>query len=559
MKRFLGILMALCLLVSIVPAMAEGTPEKVVLKVYKSSPEIYPGWEYGDDPISAKIEEMAGVDIQYTYATTSDNQELFTMLAGGDIEEYDLIACGYIPQLIEEEFVVALSDVAAEYNYQPYYDLMPSGMEGAHNIDGKLWYHASQYGDDKLLATVPAGLKAPANFTVNYNSLVLKVGVEEGSLKTLEDVKNAAIKAKEAGIEYPFFISLTGITDPTHGLGWSQTLNNCFGGPGAIYPLEDGTVVFNYKSEEYKKGLKWLNEMYKLDLFKADNFTMTSSINDETVKAITMSDNAAFIIGHSWTLEQHAADYSYFRRWKLIPNGEGVADEDIRAMCWNGSQIGGAGLWITEASEHKLEALKWITTHWIPEVQIMSLYGIEGIHYTISYENYPEVGEMVKNPQMLDDKARMTPTEYAKTYGDFNDSTSGYRGRYGQVAWDRPSMVIKDENGNEKCIGDYDCTLGPQYAKAFKTFNLTMNLTDADQNALLKTLREEWANNLPDIVLAKDDAAFEAAYQKLIDQMERAGVAEMEEIMTERYWKYADQLNEEYNKKWDDIARANMK
>lgn len=555
LRRILSILLVLALALSIAPAFAEGEAEKVVLKVYRSSPEIYPGWEYGDDPVSAMIEEMAGVDIQFTFATTSDNQELFTMLSDGSIDEYDIINCGFVPQLIDEEFVVALSDVAEEYNYQPYYDLLPTGLVGAHGINGKLYYSPSHYGDDELLATVAAGLKAPANFTVNYNSLVKKVGVEEGSLTTLEDVKNAALKAQEAGIEYPFFLSCTGITDPLHGLSWSQTLNNCYGGPGFVYPQEDGTVTFNYKSEEYKKGLKWLNEMYKLGLVKADNFTFTASVNDESVKQIALSDNAAFIIGHSWTLEQHVADYSYFRRWKLIPAGEGVAQEDIRAMCWNGSQIGSAALWITDASEHKLEALKWITTYWQPEVQVMCLYGIEGQHYTVSYENYPEIGEMVKNPDMLEDQANMTNVEFQKKWGYFNNCISDFRGRYGQVAWDRPSKVITDENGNEKVIGDYDCNLGALYAHPFKTGNLTLNLTDTDQTALLSNLKKVWSDNLPAIVMAKDDAAFEAAYEKLNSEMEKAGMGEMEQIITERYWNYADQLHEDYNKKWDEAAK----
>lgn len=552
MKRILGILLALCLVIGMVPALAEAAPEKVVLKVYRSSPEIYPGWEYGDDPVSGMIEDMAGVDIQYTYATTSDNQELFTMMASGKINDFDLINCGFIPQLIDEEFVVALNDIADEYNYEDFYKYLPNGLIGAHGIDGKLYYHASHYGDDQLLATVVAGLKAPENFTINYNTVVKKVGIEEGSIETLDDVRDAALKCKEAGIEYPLFLSRTG--NAIHALSWSQTLNTSFGGPGYVYPLEDGTVTFNYKAEEYKKGLKWLNEMYRLGLVKADNFTMTSSINDETVKAITTTDNNAFIIGHSWTLEQHAADYSYFRRWKVIPTGEGVSKDDIRAVCWNSSNIGSASLWITEASEHKLEALKWIVTYWIPEVQVACLRGIEGVHYTISYDNYPE-GERVEVPELIADQANMSGTDFAKKWGTFNNCTSDYRGRYGQVYWDRPSIVITDENGNEKCIGDYDCNLGAIYAKPFKTGALTVNITDSEQAALYKTLIEEWDNNLPDIVLAADDAAFEAAYQKLLDKMEQAGMAEMEKILTERYWMYTDQLHEEFNQKWDEAAK----
>ena len=552
-RRILSAVLAAMLVLSLVPAMAE-SGEKTVLKVYRSSPEIYPGWEYGDDPVSSCIEDLAGVDIQYTYATTSDNQELYTMLVSGKINEFDLIHVGsYIPRLVDEEYVVALNDVADEFGYQEFYDYLPNGLLGAHGINGKLYYYPSHYGDDQLLATVPAGLKAPENFTVNYPAMVEKVGIEEGSLHTLDDIKEAALKAKDAGIDYPLFLSCTGMSDPLHGLCWGQTLNTSMGGPGFVYPQEDGTVTFNYKSEEYKAGLKWLNEMYHLGLLKAENFTFTGSINDETVKQIALQNNVGFIIGHSWTLEQHLADYiPVYRAWKVMPTGEGVAPEDIRAVCWNGSQIGSGGLWIVAESEHKLEALKWITTYMKPEIQIMALYGIEGQHYTVDYTNYPEDGEMVKNPDMLADQANMTASDFQKKWGYFNNCISDYRGRYGQVAWDRPTLV--DENGKHTVLGDYDCTLGAIYAHAFKTGNLTLNLTDADQSALLATLKKVWSDSLPDIVLAADDAAFEAAYQALCDKMEQAGMGEMEEIITPRYWAYADQLHEDFNAKWEAAA-----
>ncbi len=551
MKRILATLLALVLLLSLCSFAA--AEDKVVLKVYRSVPQIYEGWEYGDDPVSSWIEDLAGVDIQYSYATTSDHQELYTMMVSGDIDNYDIIITNgtYIPRLVDEEFVVPLNDIADEYGYQEFYDLLPNGMMGAHGIDGKLYYYAKTYGDDTLLATVPAGLKAPENFTINYPCVVERLGVEEGTVHTLDDVAKVCAIAKENGVDYPLFLSCTGIADPLHGLSWSQTMNTSMGGPGFVYPQADGTVTFNYKAEEYKAGLKWLNEMYRLGYVKADNFTFTASINDETVKQIALQNNVAFIVGHSWTLEQHIADYiPVYRAWKVLPLGEGVQPEDVRAMCWNGSQIGSADMWITAASENKLAALKWITTYMRPDVQIACLYGFEGEgkHFTVDYSQDPN-GIMVKNPDMLADQANMTGAEFQKKWGYFNNEISDYRGRYGQVAWDRPTLV--DENGKHTLLGDYDCTLGAIYAHPFKTGNLTLNLTDSDQAALLATLKSVWANALPDIVLAADDAAFEAAYQALLDKMEQAGMGEMETILTERYWKYADQLHEVFNAKWE--------
>ena len=50
---------------------------------------------------------------------------------------------------------------------------------------------------------------------------------------------------------------------------------------------------------------------------------------------------------------------------------------------------------------------------------------------------------------------------------------------------------------------------------------------------------------------AGDLPAALAAYQALLDKMEQAGMGEMEKILTERYWKYADQLHEDFNAKWE--------
>ena len=52
-------------------------------------------------------------------------------------------------------------------------------------------------------------------------------------------------------------------------------------------------------------------------------------------------------------------------------------------------------------------------------------------------------------------------------------------------------------------------------------------------------------------VLAGSEAEFETSYETLLAQMEKAGMAEMEEILTERYWTYADELQEVRNAKWE--------
>lgn len=563
MKKALALVMALMIVLCMVPAMAEGT-EKTVLKVYWSGVETYPGWEYGDDPISAFFEEQAGVDVQYSYATTSDHQELYTMLAGGEIEDYDVVITNgkYIPQLIDEEYVAALDVIATENNYEDFWTYLPNGLMAAHGQNDHLYYFTTMYGDDVLLADSKAGLKAPANYTYNYDVFTTKLGWTDEdyeAIKTLADLEAAAKAAKDAGITYPMVIApntLTGLLN--NSIGWYMTVGASFGAPQYVYPQEDGTVTFNYKSAEMKAALKWLNDMYLKGYLSVDNFTWTGSANDQTVKQIVMAHDYAIIIGHTWGMSIHDLDGgTNTATYKGLPAAEGVAAEDVKVACLNSSNIGTPFAWIIDASENKLAALKWLTNYQKPEFQVYALHGFEGQHIYLD-----EYGAKQFTQERLDDKNNLTAVDYVKKWGDYNNHTSSFRGRYGQVYYDLPNYTgLRSLDGQlvmSNRAGDADCELGKTHAFPFKTGALTVNFTDPDQAALYSNLHKVLAEAMPTMIFAADEAAFEAAYETLCKNMEQTGMGEMEEILTERYWKYADQLNEEINAKWDAAARANM-
>ena len=90
--------------------------------------------------------------------------------------------------------------------------------------------------------------------------------------------------------------------------------------------------------------------------------------------------------------------------------------------------------------------------------------------------------------------------------------------------------------------------IGNLYGSPFKTGNLTLNFTDPDELLLRNNVLEAWSNNVDLCVLAED---FDAAYEKMISDMNTVGLGQLEAKMTERYWGYYEMLKESRNEKWD--------
>ena len=96
--------------------------EVVTLSMFFSSPEMYPGWKFGDDPITKAFIEEVGVSVDIKYASNSDNQELYTMLSSGQ-KLPDILKAKFDPMFIDEEFVLPLNKLADEH-YPEFYELL---------------------------------------------------------------------------------------------------------------------------------------------------------------------------------------------------------------------------------------------------------------------------------------------------------------------------------------------------------------------------------------------------------------------------------------------------
>lgn len=554
MKK-IALLLALIMALMVIPA-AFAEDDVVTLKVFSSSPKTVESWDWGKDPLTAYITEQTGIALDITSASTNDHTEFYTMLASGVIDEYDMLWLGkYEPTLVEDEYVLALNDLADEYCPE-WYDVISADEIGVHSINGKVYYTTSDFADAERMNTLMGGKKA---FSMFYNYQAFDaLGIDPATIQTLDDVEATAIRLRdELGINYPIYLNSYGITS---NIDYAQILSGSFAAPGVVYPQEDGTVTYNVKSAEYKAALEWLNKMYKEGLIKAENFTFTNAGNDESVKNIAQKGDVGFVLGHMWQINQHRPEgngggihgngaMGLLQFAGVVPTAEGVSQEDIKLSDNTLSDIGTAQTYVLASTDHPAECIRFIAYMFTDEIQRQLIYGREGVAWTLEYNDIVDAEILTQTEEYKEDQTKLTTEELKIKYGDtlFYCYCSKYANNWTSV----PEIIIVEEDGTRKQYGEMLVSIGMKYGTPFKTGSLTMNLTDADEVLLNNNVKDAWKNNLPQCVMADD---FEAAYAKLISEMETVGLGELEKIFTERYWAYDEILQETRNDKWNEAA-----
>jgi ABC-type glycerol-3-phosphate transport system substrate-binding protein len=508
-------------------ATTEDEKDIIVLDMFYDRPELYNGWKWGEDPVTQEITAQSGIALNIRYATTSNHEELYTMIASG-AGFPDLLYTNYIATLYDEEYILSLNDLADEH-YPEFYDVLPYQYEEIHALgDGDIYYMNSTYCDSKKLETQIGGPRIIGVFVKNN---IKWEAMGEPALETLEDIRAVALKAKEEGAEYPVLLTsyAWAVTSDLNSL---QIARSSFAGPQFIYMQDNGVVTFNIKSDEYKKGAAYVNSLYQDGLIQADNFTFVGD-NDDTVRRIAQAADPMIVIGHEWQLRKYRQGMEREGCYMAIhpPVAEGVNRSDIVLPDFNSSNIGSTGgIHVMYTTEYPKECIKFISYMLRDDIQIMCTHGREGVDYIVDYTNDKEHGRRILTDDLLKDLATMQNPEFMRKWGYFNNVLRMVMTRNTIIEYNRPYNEAFPEVNDDMLT-----TLGSIYGQPMKHLNLSVKFTDADEQLLYNNVIQEWTIGEAEMVLAPDDAAFEEAYNRTIANMERVGLSELEKIITERY------------------------
>lgn len=454
--------------------------------------------------------KRTGIDVQYTYATTDDGQELTTMLASGDLPDFIRynVTSAFRSSLWSQGFLAPLNELIDQYVPEMWNDV-PENMDLFWTESDGNWYVIPQYyGDSERYASIEGLIGVEGGFSMRKD---IYEALGSPSIATHDEYAEVLKTVKEQygdEIDYPIYLEkVNSIAAINSGI---NIFVRSFGGQNHKTVKDDGTVYLNFKDDAYLEGMLFLNQLYRDGLLNPELFTA-----DGDIKEIT-SDGAFFSYWGQgiapWS--HYAGDNNPYEIYEM-PRAEGVEPMLKLGL----SSIGrGNGYSITSTSENKEAAIKYLAYQMSHEGQMLGYHGIEGDHYEL-VEGYP------KNS---DEKTEAWNNDWSKMTNEMGImgvdawfptlSTDGYY--YYWLNGDLPHYSRQAEvNG--------------KYVHDELMSDLAIVTSDTEEAVIETKIIEHWNNSMPTIILADSQDACIEAYNKFVSEVEAMGLEKLEAAYTE--------------------------
>jgi putative aldouronate transport system substrate-binding protein len=495
----------------------------ITLTAFINSPPLPDKWKWGQDPSSQKITKDTGVTLDITYAATSDNTEINTLLAAGQKLPDFIVTNAHGPvarNLVQQGFVQPLNKLAEKYDPN-FKKVMPTDMDKVYSAeDGNLYCVVDWYGDPSKYSDQILNSRGPVSFTIKKD-IYEKYGSPQ--LETLDKYKDFLIKAKK---DYQDIKHV--IWDFSPNTPWtSQSLLNVFarmyGANNNFFKIDGDKIGMVFMQPSYKKALKTYNDFYKAGLINPETFVFKT----EQKKAAYKAKDIISYVGYYWTLIEGMGDLTNvvyqtidFPLPAETPRSQFKIHDDYFG-------IGGSrGTFISKDSKSPERAIKYISYMLGKDGQLLQRYGAEGVTW-----NSDEKGRPKENQTKRDAESKGVDV-LQRDYGVYNYNFSWFTSNWILVygahntysAW--PGMI-------------QDFKVMTPYQQNERLADLVYATKSEDALVLRQQIFDLWAKKAAAIVLADSDEKFETEYQKFLDEAKKAGVSKLEEYFAKdlKYWK----------------------
>jgi putative aldouronate transport system substrate-binding protein len=494
-----------------------------------------------DTPVAKKITELTGVSLRIENAVGDAKQRISLMAASGDLPDL-IFAKSNLNLLLDVNGVEKLDDLINQYG--------PAIKKLYGNeLKGLKWSKEKP----NIYCLGDFGIGDEEGDPVSGFCLQHAVVKEEGypKLKTLKDYESA-IKAYYA--KHPAFKCQDGKDRPTiplllNGDDWGYFIS--ISNPANLatgYTDDEWAIDVNpVKAKRHiitdsnRKYLEWLNGMWNQNLIDKESFTEQA----EQYKAKLSSGRVLGIIDAFWNYgtEVHKVLRSAGMEDRMYGRYPCTLNENIKYPEYQDKgYIGfGSGIAITSKCKDKIRAMQFLNWMAGEEAQILTNWGIEGVHW-----KYDSKGKRVFLPEVL--KQRTEDQNFGKKTGI---------GVY-LYPWPRYGSAYRDSKGNplsvdtiEESSKNYTQTekqiLAAYGVKSWKDlYPKKSELPVKQYGAAWKiesSMSNEWTaaadkvteiskKYCPKLIMAKS-GEFNEIWIKFINEMKDAGVSELEAQFTQ--------------------------
>ena len=480
----------------IIPGWQLHAEDEVTLDWYVNYSWFSTNW--GENLVSKKITEETGIDINFITPMGSEKEKFNALIASDTLP--DIITIGWwenqVDQMIRDDMVWALNELADEYDYYFWKVADPSVMQWNAKNDGNVYYYQNSF-------FLPEDYQKRDDIGSNQTFLVRKdiyEAIGSPDMTTKEGFKDAVRKAAETFPEIngePLIPIGAHIFNETGCVSFDQYLQNFL----AIPYEKDGVYYDRYTDEEYIGWLKTFRELGEEGYLARDIFIDQRTQMEEKIKN-----------GRYFCMLYQRTDLETQQKEIYADNPERIymAIDGPKNAKGEDHILPGAGIngWtvnlISKNCSRPDRAIELFSYLMSEHGQKIIYLGIEGITYDW-INGKPIIKEDVQ------DLLKTNRIEYDRLYGA-DDAYWMFQNNVMQMDW--------KENPLEP-IGQLEEWTYP-YTHYWGQYEINYE-TDSEAGNIDINIKKLWSKILPQLLLAKDEEEFNDLMTDFVERREKMG------------------------------------
>ena len=475
------------------------------------------------DPVGQWLIDKTGVTLDVELITGEADEKYAMVLATKDYPDFML----WPGDSMASQFIAEGAFVA----YDEYFDKLPNVVSrygdligGIYNIDTEHMYNITQWSMGNSFS-LQQGLNLRSDLMREYfgeDSMTVAKWINLSDYeKALLDWKEKNPTNEDGATTYPF---------TAYGTGFISTFMQLFG--IATYMVDkDGKFNIYYANPDMEEVLVTLNRWYNNGILDPE-FAINKEENMKSKLSTGVSVATAYhhsqLTEANKALEEKDPDLFIFSHPKLVADG-------FEAYYQKYSPIGSGGLVTMTTIEDLDHALDWI--NYMNEAEVM-FYLCNGLPSDDGFWNYDENGMVVLNednilgtPELWDRFRMVGGYKYIFMLSEGTDTRfpawpdDFYKPIHGQIS------VPKVEEYGRYNFWDPD-------KDNLWTTDQFSGITPAPDSAegIIKTEVDDiWTYAIPEIIMAKDEATARQLFQKMVQDMEDAGLDQYLSVVKPKY------------------------
>ncbi|WP_211748425.1 extracellular solute-binding protein [Paenibacillus sp. Marseille-Q4541] len=484
-------------------------------------------------PVDKSITDKTGVSVEYLPIVGDEAQKMDLWLASGDYPDMLTLSPNMTGKYRDADALIPLEDLIDEYGpnikkrFGKYYDLL-------RDEDGHIY---SLYGIN-LSQEPPAS--AAASFIIQYDVLKESGYPEVKTFDQLFDIIEAYYK-KHPTIEGQPTIPFSGYWG---GYTFTNPVIAAAGLPDQGWSIvdENNNVRFGLTEPFAKEYYKFLNRLQKAGMLDKNIFGK----GEENLSKIAQGRVLAeFMPG--WLLntpeKSIVAAGLTERQYAKFPIliDENTVDQSFMMAITNSSSN-----WaITNTAKNPERIVQMIDFLFSDEGQLLINWGVEGLQYEVKdgkrVKKADYVDQLKKNPDLVYQNGPAGPmTNFTIGDGALLDD-----GDYA-TSNTKESVIANYDEATKEVLSKYGKETWSDFlpSEPIRVPSMLWQLSEPEESkAIFIKLEETLNKEVPKMILAKTDAEFDAAWDNFVDQVNKAGRKQYDEVWTKTWNEFLDRFN----------------